>query len=97
VIVRAATPPGDRRVGIDVVVTGRSLASADRERVFEAFDHADRARRHGSLGLGPLVARAIVEMHHGGIDVGTTETGGVLFHVWVPVNRDNSRPSLSLL
>ncbi|MGA2448941.1 MAG: HAMP domain-containing sensor histidine kinase [Polyangiaceae bacterium] len=97
VLVRAATPPGDRRVGIDVLVTGRQLASADRDRVFEAFDHADRARRHGSLGLGPLLARAIVEMHHGGIDVGTTETGGILFHVWVPVNRENSMPSLSVL
>jgi signal transduction histidine kinase len=95
VVVRAATPPGDRRVGIDVLVTGRSLASADRDRVFEAFDHADRARRHGSLGLGPLLARAIVEQHQGGIDLGTTETGGIRFHVWVPVNPDNSMPSLS--
>jgi signal transduction histidine kinase len=96
VLVRAATPPGDRRVAIDVLVTGRSLESADRDRVFEAFEHADRARRHGSLGLGPVLARALVEMHHGGIDVGTTEAGGVLFHVWVPVNPENSMPSLSI-
>jgi signal transduction histidine kinase len=94
VVVRAATPPGDSRVGIDVLVTGRSLALGDRERVFEAFDHPDRARRHGSLGLGPLLARAIVESHHGGIDVGTTETGGIRFQLWVPVNRENSMPSL---
>ena len=75
----------------------RRLGSGGFGEVFEAFDHADRARRHGSLGLGPLLARAIVEMHHGGIDVGTTETGGILFHVWVPVNRENSMPSLSVL
>jgi len=95
VVVRGATPPGDPRVGIDVSVTGRALAPSDRERIFEAFEHTDRRRRHGSLGLGPLLARAIVRLHRGGVDVGTTEAGGIHFHVWVPVNADNSMPSMA--
>ena len=37
-----------------------SPSGADREKIFDAFTHADRARRHGSLGLGPSLARAIV-------------------------------------
>jgi signal transduction histidine kinase len=90
-VVRAAMPAGGEQMRIDVEVTGRGISAADREKIFEAFKHADRARRHGSLGLGPSLARAIVELHGGGIDVETTEAGGTVFHVWVPSERGASR------
>jgi signal transduction histidine kinase len=90
-VVRAAMPAGGEQMRIDVEVTGRGISSADREKIFDAFKHADRARRHGSLGLGPSLARAIVELHGGGIDVETTEAGGTVFHVWVPSERGASR------
>jgi signal transduction histidine kinase len=105
VIVRAA-PPGDgadeggrlvertrgkAEMRIDVEVTGRGISTADREKIFDAFRHADRARRHGSLGLGPSLARSIVELHGGGIDVETTDAGGTVFHVWVPRERAMTR------
>ncbi|HEY8038539.1 MAG TPA: HAMP domain-containing sensor histidine kinase [Polyangiaceae bacterium] len=91
VVVRAAMPSKGEQMRIDVEVTGRGISAADREKIFDAFKHADRARRHGSLGLGPSLARAIVEMHGGGIDVETTEAGGTVFHVWVPSERGASR------
>jgi signal transduction histidine kinase len=91
VLVRAAMPSKGEQMRIDVEVTGRGISSADREKIFDAFKHADRARRHGSLGLGPSLARAIVELHGGGIDVDTTEAGGTVFHVWVPSERGASR------
>jgi signal transduction histidine kinase len=91
VVVRAAMPVGGEQLRIDVEVTGRGISAADREKIFEAFKHADRARRHGSLGLGPLLARAIVELHGGAIDVKTTEAGGTVFHVWVPSELGTSR------
>jgi signal transduction histidine kinase len=84
VLVRASMPSGGDRLRIDVDVTGRGIATADQEKIFDAFRHADRARRHGSLGLGPSLARSIVELHGGAIDVETTEAGGTVFHVWVP-------------
>jgi signal transduction histidine kinase len=87
VLVRASLPAGGDRLRIDVDVTGRGIAEADREKIFDAFKHADRARRHGSLGLGPSLARSIVELHGGAIDVETTEAGGTVFHVWVPSER----------
>jgi signal transduction histidine kinase len=87
VVVRAALPAIGERLRIDVEVTGRVIAAADRKKVFDAFKHADRARRHGGLGLGPSLARAIVELHGGGIDVETTEAGGTVFHMWVPSER----------
>jgi signal transduction histidine kinase len=91
VLVRAAMPTSGEQMRIDVEVTGRGISAADREKIFDAFKHADRARRHGSLGLGPSLARAIVELHGGGIDVDTTEAGGTVFHVWVPSERGASR------
>jgi signal transduction histidine kinase len=91
VVVRAAMPTSGEQMRIDVEVSGRGISSADREKIFDAFKHADRARRHGSLGLGPSLARAIVELHGGGIDVDTTEAGGTVFHVWVPSERGASR------
>lgn len=91
VVVRAAMPSKGEQMRIDVEVTGRGISPADREKIFDAFKHADRARRHGSLGLGPSLARAIVELHGGGIDVETTEAGGTVFHVWVPSERGASR------
>jgi signal transduction histidine kinase len=91
VVVRATMPAKGEQMRIDVEVTGRGISSADREKIFDAFKHADRARRHGSLGLGPSLARAIVELHGGGIDVDTTEAGGTVFHVWVPSERGASR------
>jgi signal transduction histidine kinase len=91
VLVRASMPAAGDQLRIDVEVTGRGIAQADQEKIFDAFKHADRARRHGSLGLGPSLARAIVELNGGGIDVETTPAGGTVFHVWVPSERGTSR------
>jgi signal transduction histidine kinase len=90
VVVRAAMPAAGDQLKIDVEVSGRGISEADREKIFDAFKHADRARRHGSLGLGPSLARAIVELHGGGIHIETTEAG-TGFHVWVPSERGASR------
>jgi signal transduction histidine kinase len=91
VVIRAAMPVGGEQLRIDVEGTGRGISAADREKIFDAFKHADRARRHGSLGLGPSLARAIVEAHGGTIDVETTEAGGTAFRVWVPSELGTSR------
>jgi signal transduction histidine kinase len=91
VVVRATMPSKGEQMRVDVEVTGRGISPADREKIFDAFKHADRARRHGSLGLGPSLARAIVELHGGAVDVATTEAGGTVFHVWVPSERGASR------
>jgi signal transduction histidine kinase len=91
VVVRASMPISSEQLRIDVDVTGRGIAQADQEKLFDAFRHADRARRHGSLGLGPSLARSIVELHGGAIDVETTPAGAIVFHVWIPSERGASR------
>jgi signal transduction histidine kinase len=87
VVVRVARPSAGAQQRIDVEVAGRGVVQADREKVFEAFQNADRARRHGSLGLGPSLARAIVELHGGSVAVETSEATGTAFHVLLPGQR----------
>ncbi len=87
VVVRAAMPASGAQMCIDFEVTGPGAAVADRDKIFEAFKHADRARKHGSLGLGPSLARSIVELHGGSVAVESTEATGTVFHVWMPSER----------
>ena len=91
--VRATLPAAGEQLRIDVEATGGAggVAIAERDRIFEAFKFADRARRHGSLGLGPSLARSIIELHGGKIDVEATQVGGMVFHVWIPVERMSTK------
>ncbi|MEO8876538.1 MAG: HAMP domain-containing sensor histidine kinase, partial [Polyangiaceae bacterium] len=92
--VRATWPSGADRIRIEIETTGRGIPAGERERIFEAFRFSDKARRHGSLGLGLSLARSIVELHQGTIEVETLQGGGMVFHVWLPLPPDAMpRPS----
>ncbi len=86
--VRATFPAGAEALRIDVEASGRTAPSAERDKIFEAFKDADRARRHGGLGLGLSLARSIFEIHGGIIQVDTTPGGGWVFHVRLPASAD---------
>jgi signal transduction histidine kinase len=88
VSVRATVPVNTDRLQIDVETSGRGLPEVEREKLFEAFKHVDRARKYGSLGLGLSLARSIVEIHGGAIDAELAEGGGILFRVRLPVSGD---------
>lgn len=89
--VRATMPPdsGDR-LRIEVETSGEGLPVAEREKIFDAFKSAESARRQGGLGLGLQLARSIVEIHTGTIEVDNAGHGGVIFRIWLPVNTDSS-------
>lgn len=101
--VRATMPdPGDR-VRIEVETSGEGLPLAEREKIFDAFKSAESARRQGGLGLGLQLARSIVEIHGGSIEVDSTGNTGLAFRVWLRVDNDRasiraraSRPAISL-
>lgn len=87
-----ATMPVDsgERLRIEVETSGEGLPVAEREKIFDAFKSVESARRQGGLGLGLQLARSIVEIHLGTIEVDNAGHGGVIFRIWLPVNSDSS-------
>ena len=73
--VRVRQDEGD--VVIEVTDSGIGIASDFLPFVFDRFRQADSrfSREHGGLGLGLAIARHIVEMHGGQIDVSSEGTG----------------------
>ena len=85
----ASRRPGER-LRIEVETSGEGLPVGEREKIFDAFKSAESARRHGGLGLGLQLARSILEIHGGTIEVDNTDRGGMVFRVWLPVRNDRA-------
>src|SRR5690349_15795739 len=79
----------DGHVECRIVDTGVGISEQDRAHVFERFYKADtsreRSREGNGSGLGLAIAKKIVELHQGTIEV-TSEPGvGTTFAVVLPV------------
>jgi two-component system phosphate regulon sensor histidine kinase PhoR len=73
-------------IAISVSDHGIGIRRADRDRVFERFYKADRARvRGGGTGLGLAIARHVVEGHGGRIAVESEEGVGSTFTITLPL------------
>jgi two-component system OmpR family sensor kinase len=64
---------------------GPGIAPEERERVFERFYRADRARTGQGAGLGLSIARWIADQHHGRILAGASPEGGAAIYVDIPL------------
>ncbi len=81
---------------ISVRDNGRGLASETIPRLFEAFYQVDQglARSEGGLGLGLMLAKRIIELHGGAIDVTSAGLGqGSEFIVRLPLAEQSARTS----
>ena len=74
----------DTFVSIDVATDGGAEAKAERDELFEAFRAPALARKHGSLGLGVALARAIVEAHGGTLESTVADDGKLRFTAKLP-------------
>ncbi len=77
---RACVRVQDRSLVYEVRDRGPGVAAGDVTRIFEPF-HTTRVR---GTGLGLAVARRVVELHGGRIDVRNHPDGGAVFRVRIP-------------
>ena len=77
----------DGMVHISVEDTGIGIAKADLARVFLSFEQGDGSieREYGGTGLGLSVAKQLVELHGGEIDVTSSLGSGSTFHFTLPL------------
>jgi PAS domain S-box-containing protein len=77
----------EREVVIEVSDTGIGIAPEDVHHIFKRFYKADKARTSGvgGAGLGLTMAKKIVQMHHGEIQVESTLGTGSTFRILLPV------------
>jgi len=93
--VRISRTSRDGRAGvrIDVEDQGRGIPEKDLAQIFDAFRQPIRSRRHGGLGLGLTMTRALIELHGGSIEVASSPEHGSLFTLFVPLVQPESEPA----
>lgn len=73
---------------IQVADTGQGIAAEFIPQIFERFTQADTSttRRHGGIGVGLAIVKALVERHGGSVHAGSGGAGkGATFTVRIPV------------
>jgi len=73
-------------VSFTIANSGPGIPAGERERVFERFYRADRARNRSvdGLGLGLSLAREIMRAHHGELSLNETREEWTAFAVQLP-------------
>jgi PAS domain S-box-containing protein len=69
--------------------SGPGLDPANLERLFDAF----YTTKSSGLGMGLSICRSIIEAHGGRIWAGANEPRGAVFHLSLPLERDESSPA----
>ncbi|APR84853.1 multi-sensor hybrid histidine kinase [Minicystis rosea] len=90
--VRATLParPGDK-VCVDVELGSRDVTRDELELLF-ARQATGRGR---GLTLGLSLARSVIELHGGSVDIEGMPDGGAVCHAWFPLVAPRGRPQLS--
>ena len=73
---------------VNVIDSGEGISPEFLPNVFDRFRQADASttRRHGGLGLGLAIVKQLVELHGGGVHVGSMGLGkGTTFRVMLPL------------
>lgn len=76
-------------IQIEVIDNGIGIPARDIGRIFERFYQVEThmTRKHGGMGLGLSVAKMMVEMHRGSIEVESVEGKGSKFTIRLPLTQ----------
>ena len=79
-------------IKISVVDTGIGIPAEEQERIFDRFYQVEShlTRKHGGMGLGLSIAKAMVELHNGQIWCESKEEMGSLFCFMLPVDEEKA-------
>ena len=69
--------------------SGRGVATADKERIFERFQRGRGDQHYEGSGLGLAIVRAIAEAHGGWVELYSEPGEGARFEIVVPVDPDD--------
>ncbi|MGQ3029939.1 MAG: sensor histidine kinase, partial [Ferrovibrionaceae bacterium] len=81
---------GNGMAEIAVTDFGVGIAPADLPRIFDRFYRAANAQGFSGTGIGLTLARTIVELHGGAIEVTSSEGAGSTFTVTLPIERSTT-------
>ncbi len=76
-----AQTSGERFVRMDVEDSGPGLGG----RTVDSLSAPFYSTKSDGMGMGLAICRSIIEVHHGGMDAGTTPLGGARFSFTLPV------------
>lgn len=88
----------DGVVRLFVADAGPGVADADKEKIFDRFQHSDGAHgvtRSGGVGLGLAICREVARAHGGEIWVEDAARGGAKFVVLLPLRSAEPAPDAS--
>lgn len=96
-LVAAAQEAVDSWLAVQVIDSGRGIAAADQERVFEEFEQVDAGPRadspHRGTGLGLAISRRLARLLGGDLLVESEPGKGSTFTLWLPVRELQSGTS----
>lgn len=70
---------------IEIADTGIGMNHTDKEQVFKRFFRANNSRHKTGNGLGMSLVKAIIDLHHGTIDLQDNTPCGLKVHVQLPL------------
>lgn len=81
------------RLALEVIDTGIGISDTDLPQIFEYFFRGDKARTSSgsSTGLGLSIARRVVELYQGKIEVESVPDKGSTFRILLPIHTPSSR------
>jgi signal transduction histidine kinase len=70
-----------------VADAGEGIRPDELDRIFDRFARAQQRRASAGAGLGLSIVQAIVDAHHGRIDVQSRPGEGATFTLWIPADQ----------
>lgn len=89
----AAAPYGEGAVALTVQDSGRGIARADIQQMFEAFARTPNSSSGSRVGLGLTLVQQLVKRMGGSISVDSAPMSGTTFTILLPTHRSSKQAS----